>query len=291
MDIVIGILEEGLLYSIVSLGVYITYRILDFPDMTVDGSFPFGAALTAFLIKLGVNSVLVLFIAFIFGALIGIITGIIHIKFKIRDLLAGIIVMTGLYSINLRVAGSANLPIYQYDVIFRNNFVNNLFANIKPYSTVIILLFIVIICKFSLDYYLKTKSGYLLKAVGDNEILVVSLARNSGNVKILALALANGFVVLGGAVYCQHKSFFEISTGTGTMVIALADVIIGMKISQNFKFINITTAVIIGAIIYRALVSIALSVGFPSSDLKIITAILLFVILVINKKTKGRIIA
>ena len=288
MSIIIGILEEGLIYAIMTLGVYITYKILDFPDLSVDGTFPMGAALTAALILKGLPPVLILLIAFLAGALAGIITGLIHVKLKVRDLLSGIIMMTALYSINLRIAGKANLPIFSKETIFDNTWLNEIVPeNLVPYQVVIILLVIVVICKVLLDWYLQTRSGYLLRAVGDNDVLVTSLAKDKGVVKIVGLAIANGFAALAGCVYCQQKSFFEISIGTGTMVIGLASVIIGTKVFNRFGFLKATTAVILGSIVYKACVSIAIAMGMEPSDLKLITSILFLLILVFsNQKEK-----
>lgn len=293
IGIIIGILREGLIYSVVSFGVYITYKILDFPDMTVDGSFPLGMSLTAVMILNGVNPIFCLLISFLFGVLAGIITGVIHVKLGVRDLLSGIIMMTALYSINLRIAGKANLPIFKNSNIFRNHFVDSFFGRVdKGLVTLLILLFIIILCKILLDKYLSTKSGYLLKSVGDNEILVTSLAKDKGNVKIIGLAIANGFVAFAGSIYAQDRGFFEISSGTGTLVIAVANVIIGMQVMKKFKFMKATTAVIIGSIIYRACISIAIALGLEARDLKLITAILLLIILsfgFMNKSNKKRI--
>ena len=288
MSIIIGVLEEGLIYAIMSLGVYITYKILDFPDLSVDGTFPMGAALTAALIQKGLSPVLILLIAFLAGALAGIITGLIHVKLKVRDLLSGIIMMTALYSINLRIAGKANLPIFSKETIFDNTWLNEIMPeSLMPYQVVIILLVIVVICKVLLDWYLQTRSGYLLRAVGDNDVLVTSLAKDKGVVKIVGLAIANGFAALAGCVYCQQKSFFEISIGTGTMVIGLASVIIGTKVFNRFGFLKATTAVILGSIVYKACVSIAIAMGMKPSDLKLITSILFLLILVFsNQKEK-----
>lgn len=303
MTIILGILEEGLVYVIMALGVYITYKILDFPDLSVDGTFPLGAAVTAAGIAGGFLSPgAALAVAFLTGALAGCITGLIHVKLKVRDLLSGIIVMTALYSINLRIAGKANLPIFSKETIFTNDF---LFAHVpealKPFTTTLILLVLVLVCKILLDAYLQTRSGYLLRAVGDNEALVTALAKDKGMVKIIGLAIANGFAALAGSVYCQQKGFFEISTGTGTMVIGLANVIIGTQLFKRFGFVKSTTAVIIGSIIYKACVSAALLVGdlsiggwsipVTASDLKLITSVLFLIILVLSpaggKKVKS----
>ncbi len=290
MAVLLGILQEGLVYAIMALGVYITYRILDFPDLSVDGTFPLGAAITATLILAGVNPVLTLFVSFFIGALAGTVTGLIHVKLKVRDLLSGIIVMTALYSINLRIAGKANLPIFSKDSIFENEWINNTFSNeLSNYVMVFILLVIVIIVKILLDLYLKTKSGFLLKAVGDNETLVTSLAKNKGSVKILGLAIANAFAALAGSVYCQMNGYFEISIGTGTIVIGLASVIIGMNLFRNVKFVKPTTAVIVGSILYKACVAIAISSGLTASDLKLVTSVLFLIILVISGKKSRKV--
>ena len=310
--IIFGIFEEGLVYAIMALGVYITYKILDFPDLSVDGTFPLGAALTAIGIADGlpfigtVDPALALLLSFGAGALAGCVTGLIHVKLKVRDLLSGIIVMTALYSINLRIAGRSNLPIFSKDTIFSNPFLTGTVPEaLSPYVVTIILFVIVLACKLLLDAYLKTRSGYLLRAVGDNDVLVTSLAKDKGMVKIVGLAIANGFAALAGSVYCQQKGFFDISIGTGTIVIGLANVLIGTQLFKRFGFVKSTTAVIIGSIIYKACVSLALllndihvnlgvirfTISVTASDLKLITAILFLIILVLSssrgKKVKS----
>lgn len=290
MSIILGILNEGLIYALMALGVYITYSILDFPDLSVDSTFPLGAAATASLIIAGVPPVLTLFIAFAAGALAGTVTGLIHVKLKVRDLLSGIIVMTGLYSVNLSIAGNrSNLPIFRKKTIFDNPFLTSLPAPIKGFSTILILLLIVIIVKVILDLYMKTRSGYLLRAVGDNETLVTSLAKNKGSVKIMGLALANGLAALAGSVYCQQTGFFELSTGTGTIVLGLASVIIGTKVFARFGKMKTTTAVILGTIVYKACVSAAMAVGLKTFYLKLITSILFLLILVVSENGRKKV--
>ena len=285
MSIIIGVMEEGLIYAIMALGLYITYKILDFPDLSVDGTFPMGAAVTAMLILKGVHPALTLVLSFAAGLLAGCITGLIHVKLKVRDLLSGIIMMTALYSINLRIAGKANLPIFSKETIFENTFLDAAVPEaLDPYLVCIILFVFVLLCKILLDLFLKTRAGYLLRAVGDNEVLVTSLAKDKGMVKILGLALANGFVALAGCVYCQQKGFFEVSTGTGTMVIGLASVIIGTKLLKRFHGVKATTAVIFGSIVYKACVSLAIALGMAASDLKLITAVLFLIILVASNR-------
>lgn len=289
MSIILGVLEEGFVYAIMALGVYITYKILDFPDLSVDGTFPLGGAVSVSLILAGVHPLLTLFIAFLAGALAGIVTGIIHVKLKVRDLLSGIIVMTALYSINLRVAGKANVPIFSKETIFENSFLDSVVpAALSDYVVVIILFLIVVIVKILLDLYMKTRSGYLLRAVGDNDTLVTSLAKDKGMVKIVGLSIANGLAALAGSVYCQQKGFFESSIGTGTIVIGLANVIIGTKLLERFGFVKSTTAVIVGSVVYKACVSLAIALGLGASDLKLITAALFLVILVVSNYDKTK---
>lgn len=281
--IIIGILEQGLIYAILALGIYITYKILDFPDLTVDSSFPLGAAVSAIMITKGFSPYITLFAAFAAGAAAGFITGFIHVKFKVRDLLSGIITMTILYSVNLHVATKANLPIFDNATIFTLS----PFKAAGRYNTLITILIVTILVKILLDLYLKTKSGYLLRAVGDNPVVVTSLAKDSGIVKIVGLIVANALVALSGAVMCQQQRFFEISMGTGAMVIGLASVMIGTRIFKT-RFIKPTTAVILGSIIYKSCVSLALGLGFKPIDMKLITGILFLAVLVLGNARGGK---
>ena len=234
MTLVLSVLEQGMIYAIMALGIYITYTILDFPDLTVDGSFPLGAALSAVLISKGMNPVLTLVIAFAAGAVAGTLTGLIHVKLKVRDLLSGIIMMTALYTVNLRIAGRANLPIYNMTTLFDNALVKKVFSGaLAPFANTIIILIITLIMKFLLDWYMNTKSGYLLRAVGDNEMIVTSMGVDKGVIKIIGLAIANGLVTLSGCIFAQQQRYFDISMGTGTMVIGLASVIIGISLLKR----------------------------------------------------------
>lgn len=273
MEIIISVLEQGLIYAIAALGIYITYKILDFPDLTADASFALGAAITSVLLLKNINPLLCIIISTVFGFLAGAITGIIHIKFKVRDLLAGIITMMALYSINLRIVGKANVTLMNTNSIFDT-------FNIGSISNIVMLLIITIIIKVIFDLYFKTKSGYLLKAVGSNPNVVISLGRNDGNIKILGLAIGNSLVAISGSLLCQQQGFFEITMGNGVMVMALASVIIGISIFKNIKYVSNTSSVIIGSIIYKACVSIALYIGFEASDVKLITAILFLIVLI-----------
>ncbi len=286
LGILIGILEQGFIYGIMALGIYISYKILDFPDLTVDGTFPLGAAVSTALVTAGVNPWLCLLAATAAGVVAGCITGILHVKFKIKDLLSGILVMTGLYSINYRIVGSPNEFLMTKSTIFDGIASENPLYN---YRYLIILLLIAIAVKLLLDLYLTTKSGFLLKSVGDNEGLVVTLAQNPGKIKIIGLAIANGLVGLSGALYCQRAMQFDISSGTGTMVMGLAAVIIGTTVFKRLKFMKITTGVILGMIIYKACITIALSSGLQSSDTKMVVTVLFLATMILNdvmNKTK-----
>ena len=232
----LGVLEQGLIYSILALGVYITFKILDFPDMTVDSSFPLGAAVTALMISAGINPLWTLPASLLAGAAAGAVTGIIHVRFHVRDLLSGIIVMTGLYSVNLHIAGRANVQLFSFQTLFKNEFIAGLPSGIQPYAPVILMALIALVVKLLMDAYLSTRSGFLLRATGDNPTLVASLAKDSGKVKILGLAIANALVALSGCIMCQYQRYFDISMGTGTLVLAVASVIVGTQLLRGLRF-------------------------------------------------------
>lgn len=289
MNFITSILEQGLIYGILALGIYITYKILDFPDLTVDGSFPLGAAITAALLTRGMNPYITLILSFLAGAVAGICTGLIHVKCKVRDLLSGIIMMTALWTINLYVAGTANVPLFSQQTIFKNDTLSNIIPEgIQAYTTLIIVIVLVVISKILLDLYLETKSGYLLRAVGDNPTLVTSLAKDQGNVKIVGLAIANGLVSLAGSVFCQEERVFEISMGTGAIVIGLASVIIGTSLFKKLTLLKATSAVLIGSVVYKACVAIALR-NFEPQAMKLITAVLFLVILVLGMERRKKV--
>ena len=216
MEIIINAIEQGLLFALVAIGVYITYKILDFPDLSVDGTFPLGAAISAALLVKGVNPWITILVATIGGAIAGSIKGFLHVKLKISNLMSGILVMIGLYSINLRIMGKANTPLFSTNHIFKNTSINSIF----------IILAIVIVVKALLDLFLKTKAGFLLVAVGDNEQVVSALGINKNIIKVMGLMISNGLVALAGALTAQHQGFADVIMGQGTVVMGLAAVII-----------------------------------------------------------------
>ena len=270
-------IEQSLIFAIMVLGVYISFRILNFPDMTVDGTFPLGAAISAKLLTLGVNPYLTLLVALVAGAVAGAVTGLIHVKLKVKDLLAGILVMTALYSVNLRVMGKSNIPLFEEDNIFNTE-----------YSMMITIVVLILISKFILDYLLKTKFGFALKALGDNENLIVSLGLNEEKYKIYGLMIANAFVAFSGAVLAQYQGFADVGMGTGIIVIGLASIIIGDTLFGKRRRLAGTTIVIIGSILYRGVIAVTLSMGMDASDLKLITSVIVIIILWIQKRKDKR---
>ena len=275
MDVLINILEQGLLFSIVAIAVYITFKILDFPDMSVDGTFPMGAAISATLLVQGTNPWISIIAAAIGGGIAGAVTGILHVKLKIDNLMAGILVMIGLYSVNLRIMGKANVPLFN---------VNNAFKSNVP--AIVIIGVILLIVKILLDLYLKTKSGFLLIAVGDNEQVVSSLGVNKDIIKVLGLTISNALAAAAGAITAQYQGFADVGMGTGTVVMGLAAVIIGTSLFERFTFIKATTLSIFGAIIYKGAIAIVLKygviIGLTANDLKLMTAIIVVVALCSN---------
>lgn len=275
IDVLINVLEQGLLFSIVAIAVYITYKILDFPDMSVDGTFPMGAAICAALLVKGINPWISISIAAIGGGIAGAITGFLHVKLKIDNLMAGILMMIGLYSINLRIMGKANIPLFN---------VGNVFKSSIP--AIVLILVILVIVKLLLDLYMKTKSGFLLIAVGDNEQVVSSLGVNKNLVKVLGLSISNALASMAGALTAQYQGFSDVGMGTGTVVMGLAAVIIGCSLFEKMSFLKATTLAILGAIIYKAAIAIVLKygsiIGLTANDLKLMTAIIVVIALCSN---------
>lgn len=308
-DLLIGTLTQGLVYALISFGVYITYSILDFPDLGVDGTFPLGAAVTAVLLTKGVNPWLTLPVAMAVGGLAGLFTGFIHVRLKVRNLLAGIITMTALFSINLQIAGS-NLTVDRgTDTIFTSAPVMALMGSSSNMTRkLVVSLVLILVVKLLLDLYLKTKSGLLLRAVGDNAGLVTSLAKDKGRVKILGLVIANALVALGGCVVCHEQRSFSATMGTGQLVYGLAAVIIGISLMNYYSASPLarglrkrrglgwlaspagTTAVILGSILYKLCIQLALSMGLPANMMKLITALLFLLVLVLSGRKGEEII-
>ena len=282
-DLIISTLTQGFIYALLSYGVYITYKILDFPDLTVDGSFPLGAAVTAVLLTRGVHPYLTLPIALAVGATAGLVTGLIHVRGHVRDLLAGIITMTALFSVNLQIAGSNMTVERKVDTIFNLPILDGI-----PllYRKLIVSFALALVFKLILDLYFRTKNGLLLRAVGDNSTLVTSLAKDMGSVKILGLVIANALVALAGCVVCHEQRSFSATMGTGQVVFGLATVIIGSTLFKKLGFVKGTTAALVGSILYKICIQCAISAGLPANFLKLITAALFLVILLLGNLRK-----
>ena len=287
MDVFLGllasVLQEGFLYGIMAVGVYVTYQVLNFPDLSVDGTFPLGACVTAALINAGVNPWLACLAAFLCGAAAGGVTGLLHVRLHITDLLSGILVMTGLWSINLVVTnGSAVLAYYNKPTIFTSGPATLIPAGRSDLRVLAVALLCCAVAKLLVDGYLKTKSGLLLRASGDNPQYVVSLGRDPGSSKILGLMIGNGFTALAGCILSQQEESANIQSGTGMVVMGLAAVIIGINIFSRVRFFKATTAVILGAIVYRVCLAAALQLGLPTNYMKLLMAVLFTVALVTN---------
>jgi putative ABC transport system permease protein len=269
-----GAVELGLLYALMALGVYITFRILDFPDLTVDGSFTTGAAIAAVMITNGYSPILASLAAFVGGLIAGACTGLLHTKGKINGLLSGILMMIALYSINLRIMDNKpNISLLGAETLF---------SSVTQLELMGIGAVVVIIAKLLLDAFLHTDMGLALRATGDNARMIRSLGANTDNTTILGLSLSNGLVALSGALIAQQSGFADISMGIGMIVIGLASVIIGEAIFGARTVFFATLAAVLGSIIYRIVVALALRVEWlKTSDLKLITAIIVIVALVL----------
>lgn len=298
VNILIGIVEEGLMYALLAMGMYITYSILDFPDLSVDGTFPLGAVLTGVLILHGVNPWLCLLISFAAGMLAGTLTGLMNVKLKIIPLLCGIIMYTAMLSVNLVIIrtgtnGGAIASFFTKKTIF-----NSAPATVIPeriggfyLRTVIVSLLLVVVCKVLVDMYLKTKNGLLLRATGDNERYAIMLGKDPGTMKIFGLALGNGFAALAGSVIAQNKGSADQQMGIGMVVLGLASVIIGLSVFKRVKLMKGTTMVILGSLIYKASYQIVLELGLPTEWNNFIKAVIFLIALVIGGEQLHKLIS
>lgn len=291
-------LQMGLCFAVLALGVYISYSILDFPDLSVDGTFPLGGVVcTILMLKLGLPALPAILLSFFAGLAAGTVTGVLHVKFNISKLLSGIIVMTALLSVTLALTKlltrtGLTTTIFSFrsenlEGVFSGKSAGLLGAANRDYMILIIELVFVIAIKIIIDLFLKTKLGYMLRATGDNEMLVVSLGKDSGTYKILGIALANGFVAMSGALYANLFSQYDNSCGSGKVVMALAAVIIGMAVFSKIRFMSDTTAVIFGAIIYSLCLNYLVLVDTNGIYLKLLNAVMFALILIFNDKTSG----
>lgn len=275
-NLVITSLEQGLVFGIMALGVYITFKVLDFPDLTVDGSFPLGAAVASILIFNGVNPFFALLLAATAGMVAGYVTGLLNTRGKIIGLLAGILTMTALYSVNLRVMGRSNVTLLNARTIF--TYMED-WGIPRQWVFMIAFVLVAVVIKVLLDSFLKTQLGFALRAAGDNPGMARAQGVNTDAMKILGLSMSNGLVALSGALVAQYQGFSDIGMGVGTIVAGLASVIIGEMIIGE-KGINLATfSALLGSFIYRLSVGVALRMGFAATDLKLLTTILVIIAL------------
>ncbi|MBD7961551.1 MAG: ABC transporter permease [Comamonas sp.] len=277
----LGAVEIGLIFALVALGVYISFRLLRFPDLTVDGSFPLGGAVCAVLISTGTNPWVATLAATAAGAAAGMVTGWLNVKLKIMDLLASILMMIALYSVNLRIMGGPNIPLINDPTIFNMLQPEGMDDYVfRP----LLLLVIVIAAKLLLDWFFATERGLAIRATGSNARMARAQGVNTGGMILLGMAVSNGLVGLAGAMFVQTQGGSDISMGIGTIVIGLAAVIVGESILPSRKIIWATLAVVIGAIVYRFFIAAALNsdfIGLKAQDLNLVTAVLVTIALVI----------
>ncbi len=275
--------EQGLVFGVMALGVYITFKILKFADLTVDGSFPLGAAVAASLIVSGQNPFLATAAAFVAGGAAGFFTGVLNTKAKISDLLAGILTMTSLYSINLRIMGRPNIPLLNQPTVF--SLIENLFKNMFPdfplkYMFIIVFAIIAFAVKFLLDTFLKTQMGFSLRATGDNPQMIRSQGVNTDLAKITGLSLSNAIIAAAGSLVAQYQGFADVGMGIGTVVAGLASVIIGDALIGERSIFLSTLSALFGSFLYRLSISLVLSFRLAqASDLKLLTALVVIVAL------------
>lgn len=265
-----GSLEQGLLYAIMALGVYLTFRILNFPDLTVDGSFVTGGAIAAVMITNGISPFLATTAAFAGGLLAGLCTGLLHTKGKVNALLSGILMMIALYSINIRIMKKSNISLLNIDTIFTG-------ANV-----LLVMPFAILLVKFALDWFLHTDTGLALRATGDNPRMIRSFGVNTDHTIMIGVSISNGLVALSGALVSQYLGFADVTLGVGMIVIGLASVIIGEALFGTRSVIRTTIAVILGSIVYRLVVALALQIDWLGpTDMKLITASIVIAALIL----------
>lgn len=283
-----GTLEQGLMYALMVLGVYLTFRVLDYADLSVDGSFTLGAAIAAILISSGYNPWAATALAFIGGLLAGIFTGVLHTKFNITPLLSGILTMTALYSVNLRVMGKANISLLRARTIF-TDFEKLPF--IGTHGVLALTLVTVIIVGIVIYLFLETEIGLALRATGDNEMMIKSQGVNTDVMKILGLALSNGLVAFAGSYVAQNQQFADVGMGIGMIIAGLASVIIGEVLIGTSTILRTIIAVIVGGVLYRVIIAVVLQLGLKPTDLKLVTALIVIFALTsptLKKKFKSR---
>lgn len=273
-SIITSAISQGLLWSILAIGIHITYRILNISDLTSEGSFTLGAAIFASLLMMDISPIIALIMALISGSLAGLVTGILTTKLHIPSLLSGILSMTGLYSINLRIMGKANIPLNQKSTLL--TVIKNLLGFAKDRDAAIILgLIVALVIIIILVWFFNTEFGYAIIATGSNEKMIRANGINSDFTKIAGLMIANALIALSGALVCQYNGYADVGQGIGAIVIGLASVIIGEVIFRNRSFLLSLIGIVSGSVIYRIIVAIVINANFISAnDMKLFTSII-----------------
>ncbi|WP_296242674.1 ABC transporter permease [uncultured Faecalicoccus sp.] len=275
-----GALSQGILWGLMALGVYITFRLLDIADLTVDGSFATGGAVCAVCLVNGVNPIIALILSTIAGFIAGLITGVLHTKCHIPAILAGILTQIGLYSINLRIMGRSNTPLLQYDNVFGQ--LEELTGLSSNWVVLIVGLIVTVLVIVALYWYFGTEIGSSIRATGNNEQMVRALGVNTNVTKTLGLMISNGLIALSGALVTQQQGYADVRMGIGAIVIGLASIVIGEVIfGHKGAFGTRLTSIVVGSVIYRVIVAVVLQMGLNTDDLKLLTAILVAVALTV----------
>lgn len=272
-EVLLASVEQGFIFALLAIGVTITFSILDIADLSVEGTFPLGAFILVWGLQRGINPFLALLIAFIVGCLAGSFTYLLYKKLNIAIILAGILTMTILYTVNLKITGASNVPVVGYETVFSAT--NNM-------PKLVILVILALVAKLVIDWFLTTEKGYLLIVTGDNPLLVKSLGQKPDNYILLGLAVSNGLIAASGALMAQYQGFIDITMGQSMIVNALASIVIGQAFLRENKKIKITTRALIGAIIYRIIYGIAIHLGLNPDDLKAITAFIVIIFIGYN---------
>lgn len=276
LSVLMGSVSQGLLWSILAIGVYITYKILDYADLTTEGSYPLGAAVAAQMILSGANPFVATFVSMLAGMAAGFVTGFLNTKLKIPSLLAGILSMTGLYSVNLRIMGKANLPLLKQDTVISVVSKMGFDTSTAVFVVGIVAVLVVILI---LWWFFGTEKGFAIRATGDNSNMIRALGVNTNSMVILGLVISNGLIALSGGIMAQYNGYADVGMGTGTIVIGLASVIIGEVLFGHSSIIRSLFAVVLGSILYRIIIAFVLSKGLVPTDLKLLSSVLLAVCL------------
>ena len=276
LSVLMGSVSQGLLWSILAIGVYITYKILDYADLTTEGSYPLGAAVAAQMILSGANPFVATFVSMLAGMAAGFVTGFLNTKLKIPSLLAGILSMTGLYSVNLRIMGKANLPLLKQDTVISIVSEMGFDTSTAVFVVGIVAVLVVILI---LWWFFGTEKGFAIRATGDNSNMIRALGVNTNSMVILGLVISNGLIALSGGIMAQYNGYADVGMGTGTIVIVLASVIIGEVLFGHSSIIRSLFAVVLGSILYRIIIAFVLSKGLVPTDLKLLSSVLLAVCL------------